>query len=251
MIRRAVIIALFGFLFFQANHGNAELLKLAGSTTFQKRIIEPTVTILQETTGIQLKVAGVNSGNGFKLLMEGKITASISSSPLSNLLDDFYLPADGTYIQHPVMVDTIVHIVHKTNPVSELSWEQLSQIHTGKITNWKTVGGPDKKILIITSQPNSATRLVFQKMVMQSAPYLKGAVEAETTRHETILVSKFKGSIGAVSQGFVDMYPDRVKIIKAKTISRPLSIITQGKPTLTVQKVLDFLRLTDTQKLFK
>ncbi len=221
-----------------------------GSTTVQKRILEPAKDGIKTATGIDVKVRGIGSGKGFKELVSGKSEASIASSSLKSLLEKAGLPDDGTYQAHTIAEDVIVPIVHKSNFVSELSWQQLSDINTGAITNWKEVGGPDKKIIVVTSQPTAATRVVFQKKVMKKSPYLKGAREVKSTRQEVTLVAKFKGGIGAVSKAFVEMNPGKVKIVKTKDISRPLNIITKGTPNADVQAIIDYLKTPSAQKLY-
>jgi len=230
---------------------HAKELILPGSTTVQKRVLEPAADAIKDETGIQVKVIGINSGKGFKKLVAGNAAASISSSPLSSLLEKAGIPEDGTYQEHVIIEDVIVPIVHKSNPVSELTWEQLSDINTGKITNWKEVGGPDQKIVVVTSQPTAATRRVFQKKVMKKAPYIKGVREVKSTRQEVDLVAKFKGGIGAVSEGFVRMNPGKVKVIKTPEISRPLSIITKGNPSSKVKAIIAYLKTPEAQKFFK
>ena len=229
----------------------AEELVLAGSTTIQKRVLEPAASAIEATTGIKVKVRGINTGKGFDELRNGKVPASIASSPLSMILEKVGLPDDGTYQEHVIVKDVIVPIVHRSNPVSELNWEQLAAINTGRITNWKEVGGPDQKIIVVTSQPTAATRRVFQKMVMKKAPYIKGAREVRSTRQEVGLVAKLKAGIGAVSEGFVIMNPGKVKVVKTPEISRPLSIITKGNPSVAVKTVISFLSTPEAQKLFK
>ena len=229
----------------------AQELKLAGSTTIQKRVLEPSAKAIEEATGIKITVRGINSGNGFKELVDGKIKASVSSSPLSLLLEKVGLPDDSTYQEHIIIEDIIVPIVHKSNPISELTWQQLSDIHTGKITNWKEVGGQDKKIVVITSQPTAATRTVFQKLVMNNAPYTKDVKAVVSTRLEVDKVAKYDKTIGAVSEGFLKLYPGKVKSIATEKISRPLSIITKGNPESDVQSVINFLKSPDAKKYFK
>ncbi len=229
----------------------AKELWVSGSTTVQKRVIEPSADGIKEATGIELKVRGINSGKGFAELMKGKVVSSVSSSPIKGLLEGAGVPDDGTYQEHIIISDVIVPIVHKSNPVNELTWQQLSDINTGKITNWKEVGGSDQKIVVVTSQPTAATRKVFQKKVMKKAPYVGGVREVKSTRQEVGLVGKFKGGIGAVSEGFVAMNKGKIKIIKTKTISRPLSFITKGDPIPDVQSIIDYLRTPDAAKYFK
>ncbi len=243
------IIVLFTFVL--SGYASAKELILAGSTTVQKRVLEPAGSAVKQATGIELKVLGINSGRGFAELVDGIIVASVSSSPLKDLLEKAAIPDDGTYQEHIIIDDVIVPIVNKSNPVSELTWQQLSDINTGKITNWKEVGGPDQIIIVVTSQPTAATRTIFQKIVMNKAPYAKRSREVKSTRQEVDLVSKYTGGIGAVSEAFVKMNPGKVKVLGTQSISRPLTFITKGNPNADVQAVIDFLRTPDAMKLYK
>ena len=229
----------------------AKELTVSGSTTVQKRVMEPAAAATEAATGIKVLVRGVNTGEGFKELMAGKVSASLASTSLSALLKEFGLPEDQTYREHILMKDMIVPIVNKSNSVSTLTWAQLSDINTGKITNWQEVGGSDQNIIVVTSQPTAATREVFQSVVMKKAPYLKGVQEVRSTREEIDLVEKLKGGVGAVSQGFVAMNPNKVKEVKTAEISRPLSLITKGEPSAEVKAIIDFLKTKEAAKLFK
>ncbi len=242
-----IVIATFAF----AGQVMAKELVVAGSTTIQKRVLEPAHDGIKAATGIDLKVRGINSGKGFAQLISGRVVASVSSNPLKTLLEKAGLPDDGTYIQHNIIEDIIVPIVHKSNPINELTWQQLSDINTGKTTNWKEIGGQDQRIIVVTSQPTAATRIVFQKKVMKKAPYVKGVRTVKSTRQEVDLVSKFKGGIGAVSEGFVAMNKGKVKVIKTETIARPLCFITKGKPNADIQSIIDYLRTPDAAKFYK
>ncbi len=247
----AIILGILSVIGFSAMQASAGELVVAGSTTVQKRILEPAASAIHQATGIQVSVRGIGSGKGIQELAAGKVKASIASSPLPLLLKKTGLPDDGTYQEHVILKDVIVPIVHPSNPVSSLDWQQLADINTGKITNWKEVGGADQKIVVVTSQPTAATRIVFQKTVMKKAPYIKRVREVKSTRQEVDLVSKFKGGIGAVSEAFVRLNPGKAKIIATDEISRPLSFITKGAPGPDVQKVLDYLHTPASQSHFK
>ncbi len=234
-----------------AGNSNAKEVVVAGSTTIQKRVLEPSHDAIKSATGIDLKVRGINSGRGFAELIDGKIVASVSSNPIKTLLEKAGVSDDGTYQEHIIIEDVIVPIVHKSNSVDSLTWQQLSDIHTGKVTNWKDVGGPDQKIIVVTSQPTAATRIVFQKKVMKKAAYVKGVREVKSTRQEVGLVGKFKGGIGAVSEGFVKLNPGKVKVIKTDMIARPLSFITKGNPNADIQSIIDYLRTPEALKMYK
>ncbi|MBF0119479.1 MAG: substrate-binding domain-containing protein [Desulfobacterales bacterium] len=242
-----IILIFIGF----TNFLYAEEIVIAGSTTFQKRILEPTADLIQSKTGIKIQVLGINTGKGFEELRNGKNSASIASSPLVLILAEANLPDDGTYKEHIIIKDIIIPIVNANNPIKALSWEQLTAINTGKISNWKEIGGEDQPIIVVTSQPTAATRVVFQDIVMRKAPYVKTAREVRSTREEINYVSKLKGGIGAVSEGFLKITTEQVKPVKTEEISRPLSIITKGDPSPAVQKIINVLKTPEAIKLFK
>lgn len=234
-----------------APNARASSLVLSGSTTCQKRLIEPSADAMASETGIEVTVRGINSGKGLEELSKGVVPASLASSPLALLLQKAGLPDDGTYQEHTIIRDVIVPIVHPDNPVRSLTWDQLSGINTGKIANWSEVGGADQQIVVVTSQPTAATRVVFQKLVMAKQPYAEGAREVTSTRQEVDLVGQFRGGIGAVSESFVRLNPGKVAIIQTDAIARPLSVITKGDPTPEVQQVIDYLRSPEAGALFR
>lgn len=233
-------------------------LALWGSTTCQKRFLEPGAEALEKATGIKIKVFGVGTGKCMLALFEGKTTVALTSSPLEESIHtaqkaakeagqaDVKVPANLKF--HKITEDIIVPIVNKDNPVSELSYEQLTGLNSGKIANWKEVGGPDAPVQVVTSHAGSSTREVFQKQVMNKAEYATGALEVSSTRLEINEVSKNKGAIGAVSEGFFHQNPANAKIVKTKPISRPLALITVGDPTPEVKKVIDFFLSAEGKK---
>lgn len=228
---------------------HAAELTISGSTTVQKRIVEPGATKLKEATGIEIKFLGVGTGKGVIALADGKVTVAAASETLAEAIDSakkqatdsgtsFTAPADLKF--HELAKDSIVVIVNKDNPVSNLSKDQLKAINTGKAKNWKEVGGPDLPIKVVTSHAGSATRNVFAKQMMDGAAYAADAVEVRTTREEINEVSKDKGAIGAVSEGFYEMNKGNAKLVKAPAITRPLGLITRGDASPELQKVVDF-----------
>lgn len=242
-----VFVCLFGLTL----TSSAETIKVWGSTTCQKRFLEPGAEELKKATGINVRVLGVGTGKGLLALIEGKAKVSASSSPLQSSIKSARKAAKkagkettipDNLIYHELAKDVIVPIVHKDNPIDTLTFEQLSDLHTGKITNWKDVGGLDLPVQVVTSHAGSATRAVFQKKVMKKAPYVAGAIEVRSTRLEINEVSKAKGGIGAVSSSFFEMNPGNAKMIKTDPIQRPLGLITMGDPVSEVQKIIDFFK---------
>lgn len=224
----------------------AEVVKLHGSTTCQKRIFEPGKDALKKATGIDLELVGNGTGNGLEDLVNGKADASMASEELADAVSSMKAatgkeaPADLK--PNVITSDVIKVIVHPSNPVSKLSKDQLKGLHNGSIENWKDVGGPDQPVIVVTSHLGSATKKVFQKVIMDGTPYVAGAIEVKTTREEIDNVGQLPEGIGAVSLGFINLpgNKEKVKIVETQEISRPLMLITRGEPSAKVKKVLDF-----------
>jgi len=237
---------------------SAEPVGLWGSTTCQKRFLEPGAEALKAATGVDIKVFGVGTGKGMLALFEGKTKVAISSNTLEESIQsaqkvlkeegkpEMAVPENLQF--HVITEDVIVPIVNASNPVNELTWEQLADLNTGKATNWKDVGGPDQPVEVVTSHAGSSTKAVFQSMVMKKAEYASSAVQVTSTRLEINEVSSKPGGIGAVSKGFFNLNPGNAKIVKTAEISRPLALITIGDPTPEVKKIIDFFLSPEGQK---
>lgn len=226
----------------------AETVHLHGSTTVQKRIMEPGKDALKKATGIELVLVGNGTGNGLEDLVGGKCDAAMASEELADAVasmkDASGKVASGDLKPNVITDDVIKVIVNPANSVAKLDKEQLKKLHTGEIDNWSKVGGPDLPVIVVTSHLGSATRKVFQKVVMDGTPYVVGALEAETTRQEIDNVNQFPEGIGAVSMGFINLPGNKtkVKIVDTLNIGRPLMLITKGAPSPAVAKVLAFFR---------
>lgn len=224
----------------------AEAVRLHGSTTVQKRIMEPGKEALKKATGIELVLVGNGTGNGLEDLVGGKCDAAMASEELADAVasmkDASGKAATGDLKPHVITSDVIKVIVNPSNPVSKLDKEQLKGLHNGTIDNWKKVGGPDLPVIVITSHLGSATRKVFQKAIMDGTKYVAGALEVETTRKEIEDVGQFPEGIGAVSMGFINLpgNKEKVKIVETPNISRPLMLITKGDASPGVKKIVDF-----------
>jgi phosphate transport system substrate-binding protein len=244
-------------VFFVMSAAEAGEVRVWGSTTCEKRFLEPGGEALQKKSGISVKMMGVGTGKGLLALIEGKTTVSAASSTLESAINSARkeAAASGKTLTipenlqfHVIANDAIVPIVHRDNPVNTLSWEQLADLSTGRSTNWKEAGGLDLPVQVVTSHTGSATKAVFQKMVMKKADYAANAIEVKSTRLEINEVSKDKGAIGAVSEGFHALNPGHTKIVKTDPIERPLALITIGPPTQEVMQIIDFFRSAEGEK---
>lgn len=108
--------------------------------------------------------------------------------------------------EHIVAVDSLVVITHPSNPINELSLEQLGKIYAGEITNWSEVGGPDGEILVVDRQENSGTRSVFLDAVYSDGEAPTGTLASAQIVDDSSVMSQIVNSdenaIGFVGYAF-------------------------------------------------
>jgi phosphate transport system substrate-binding protein len=236
----------------------ADGLSYSGSSTIGQSILEAAGAkrAFESKSGIKFKGFEVpGSGKGVEALIAGKVSVAGASRPLK--------PAEksagvlGTVIGY----DAVAVFVHKDNPVSDLSKEQLKGIFTGKITNWKEVGGKDAPIAVNTEIQGAkrATMEIFNELVMDKAAYGKGFKEIDLPKDQIVEVAKTPNGIGTPSFGLLAAVPAdvraKVKAIAvdgipptaddiqsgAYLISRPLNLATMGPPKGDVKAFVDFM----------
>src|SRR3990172_7967162 len=149
----------------------AEQIVISGSSTVQKRILEPVQKALEKKTGAKLQISGVGTIKGMGALIKGEAEAAMASCTLDEAFHETGLPSEGTYLEHVIMKDGIVAFVHPTNPVKSLTWEQFSDINTRKIKNWKDVGGRDERIVVVAPPRSAGHRAAICGAVMQGKDY--------------------------------------------------------------------------------
>ena len=219
-----------------------EVVRLHGATTTVNGFITPYRAAVERATGLKLEITGNATGRGLVDLVEGRCDVALTSEPLEiavlaakNAGKD--LQADAFEMQI-VTHDEIVFIVHPSNPVRELSWAQIKDIHTGRIKNWNEVGGPTMRIIVFTDAITGGTRAMIKKIVLGGEDYGPDCRPLEAVRFVNDQVAELKGGFGGLGRGFVDT--KRVKIVTTEKLERPLGFITKkGDVSANARKVME------------
>lgn len=202
------------------------------------------------------------SGKGVKALIEGKVMVAGASRPLKP--EEKKEKLSSTTIGY----DAVTVFVHKNNPVKNLSKEQLKGIFTGKIKNWKEVGGKNAPIAPNTEilDGKRATIEMFQEHVLDGAPHAKFK-QIDLPRDQIIEVAKDENGICSVSLGLYATLPGdikgKVKPISvnntapddknvrsgAYLISRPLNLVTKGVAKGEVKEFISFMLSSEGQAI--
>lgn len=238
----------------------ASKFSMNGSTTVLPFAQSSAEAFMKANPGIEITISGGGSGNGAKALVEG-VTEIANMS--RSMKDKEIQEAKGrgvNPVQHVVAIDCIVPIVHPSNPVKNLTTEQLRDIYMGTITNWKEVGGPDKKIAVVTRDTNSGTYEVWEEKVMKKEPITARALVAASSGAMVQMVSSNPLAIGYDGLGYTNTKsiktlmvngvkgtPETARSGKIAT-SRKLFMYTNGEPKGDVKKYLSFLMGPEGQK---
>ena len=218
-----------------------------GSTSMEKVIGALGESFMKENPGETFTYNPTGSGSGITAVSEGRCDIGLSSRALkdeekANGLQETVLAYDGIAI-----------IVNTQNSVEDLSVEQIAQIYTGEITNWKDVGGTDGEIVLIGREAGSGTRDGFES-ITKTSDKCKYRQELTSTGDVITTVSQNPNAIGyaslasvkntvkAVSVGGVEPTEDTVKSGQY-VVQRPFVLVTKKDKELsgTPKKFFDYI----------
>jgi phosphate transport system substrate-binding protein len=148
--------------------------------------------------------------------------------------------------------DGLAVIVHPSNPVHNLTLQQVRYIYSGVITNWNQLGGVNKKIHVITREEGSGTRSAFESLVMNKINIDPHSIVQDSNGTVRLLVGDDPYAIGYISLGLVNEKVKAVELAGVKAtrenvingtynLSRPFLFVTSAEPTGEVKKFLDFV----------
>ncbi len=222
---------------------SAAVVRLHGATTVIDRVVNPHRYAVEKSTNLTLDVVGNATGKGMVDLAEKRCDAALVSEPMEIALKAAAAAGgnlDPAKLEfHLISTDEIVFVVHPSNPVKRLTWEQLRDIHTGRIKNWKEVGGKDAPIVVYSDTPTGGTRAMVKATVMGGQEYAPHVQAQVAVRKVAEAVAADPNGIGGVGMGFVG---PKTRVVETKTLDRPLAFVTLGPPTPVVRAVIDAYR---------
>jgi phosphate transport system substrate-binding protein len=214
---------------------------------------------MRENPGINISVSESGSGNGAKALLNGTCDIANLSRDLKETEKNAMEEKGIKPLKFVAAFDALPVIVHPSNRIKGLTIEQVRDIYSGKITNWKDLGGSDREIVVISRETNSGTFETFSEMVMGKEAKMSAKTEyAGSNGAVRQRVQMTKGAIGFAGLGFVDRSVKALEINgvepsvetvlnKSYPLARELYMFTSGKPaegSLTAK----FLALIHTEK---
>ena len=222
-------------------------LRIAGGTAHIPIMKAVAKEINAHNPDIKIAIAGGGSGVGIKKAGEGLVDIGNAGRKASEEEVQKY-----GLVLHKWATDGIAVVVHPSNRVAALTKTQIQEIFSGKIHNWKELGGADAQIHIYTRDKASGTRKVFWKKVLDKGEMDKKALFVNSNGAMKRSVTGDVGAIGFLSSGFIDNSVQGVAIdgiapsakniqSGAYTFVRGLYSITKGEAKGLAKKFIDLL----------
>lgn len=212
----------------------------------------------EKKTGLRVMVRGGGCSDGIATVRNGRAEMGGLCCPLPQRLKDKGIVA------HPVAMDIKVVVVNRENPLKNISLEQLRDIHTGKITNWKELGWKDAPIALIyrrhcLDMDEPVRRALGIKDDLSNLS--KKTIVVRTDMELLEYVSRFKTAVGVTSKVFavtedvkiLDLDGVRATPLNVKNhlyrLTSPLYIITKAHPGKLTKSFLRFILSPDGQAI--
>lgn len=250
---------------------------LVTGTTFEEKVLtlkgsDTMVILVQKWTeeypdkSVQFQVTGGGSGTGIASLINGTTDICSSSRPMKSAEA---LQMKQKYGKPPVEIrvarDGLSVYVHKTNNIKSLTIKQLGNIFTGKIKNWKEVGGPDHKIILYSRENNSGTYEFFKEHVLMNKDFDPSAQHMPGTSAVVGAIAMDQWGIGyggaaytkGVNEVQVSLHKDSISyspteenILNGKyPISRFLYFYLRERPMNNMKQFIDWVIGKEGQKV--
>lgn len=216
-----ILVGIFSFTTVATNGD----LFIKGSTTVlpiadrAAELFQSTNTYTGFNPNFSVTIAGGGSSTGIAALINGEADIANASRPMKDKELKQAAKKGVIPIEFAIAKDGIAIVVHSSNPVDELTFQQIADIYTGQITNWSEVGGPDLKVVAVSRDTTSGTYGSFMDMIIEEikgkkarlSPYViytgSNAEEAET-------VAGAEGAIGHIGMAYISEETKVVKVSK-------------------------------------
>lgn len=194
-----------------------------GSTSMEKVIGSLGEAFMEMNPDVNFTYNPTGSGTGIQAAIDGTCDIGLSSRALKD-------EEKASLTETIVALDGIAIIVNPANPVSDLSVEQIAQIYTGEITNWKDVGGDDLEISLIGREAGSGTRDGFET-ITDTKEACKYNQELTSTGD---VITTVAGNPNAIGYASLSAVKDSVKALTVGGVAPSEETVLDG--TYTIQR---------------
>ncbi len=217
--------------------------RVCGGDVAVTGLIAPVKETFEEENGIPLVVVPSVPGTGLPLLLNGSVDAIVSAEPVDDLVKE--AARENVVVDRKALREVqvgknrTVVFLNKGIKVRKLAKKQLKDIFTGRITNWKKVGGPNRHIVVVWNPGATGENEPFVREVLRGEPVVatfRPAASAEEVRNKVLETP------GAIGIGPNVLVAAGVRVPQSPALVSTLLIITRDDPSPKTQKLIELIK---------
>lgn len=272
MFKKTAVLGVFLLVYALSWAAGDNSLQVKGSDTMVNLVQSWAESYMGNNPKEFIAVTGGGSGTGLSSLISGTCDIAMSSRNIKKKEIALAKLKGINPFEIKVGLDGLAVVVHPSNPVEQLTAEELAAVFIGKITNWKELGGQDMPIVVLSREVNSGTHVYFKEHVLRhndpnsSEEFTPAALMLSSSQAIADEVALNPAAIGYYGMGYISPKQKAVKVAKDKSseyiipsienvvigkypISRPLFLYTNGEPQGLVKKFVDFTLSKEGQEI--
>ncbi len=207
---------------------------------------------MEKHPDITVNVQGGGSTAGVQATLNGTCNIGCSSRNLK--------PDERSLRIVLIALDGVAVILHKDNPIDDLSVEQVRGIFSGKITSWRELDGQDTDIIPVTREEGSGTRASFESMIMGDEQISDACLVQDSNGAVREIIATTPQGVGYISVGLVDdrekavaiggIEPTLANLISEKyRFSRPFLLLLREEPKGDIKTFIEYVLSPEGQEI--
>ena len=273
-----IILSTIGLLLFNScarrNSDQANSLQIKGSDTMVNLGQAWAEEYMKQNPGTSIAVTGGGSGTGISAMVNNTCDIAEVSREMKESEIELIASKGAAPKKIVVALDGLAVVVSPANKIFELTIDQLADVFTGKIKNWKELGGRDAKIVLLSREVNSGTHVYFKEHVLRHGKadgkeeFAAEALLLSSSQAIADEVAQNQDAIGYYGMGYITTREKALKVAKDKNspyeaptmenvisgaypISRPLLMYTKGEPKGLAKAFIDYVLSPAGQQVVK
>ena len=219
----------------------AQAIRLHGGVGLAK-VFEAKKAAFEAQAGVKIEVVGNGSGRGLVDLLNGQADIAMVAGPLEGVAADVNQDKPGAVSTAGLVVTALssseaLVCTHPSVGLKSLTDAQLRDILTGKVTNWKDVGGADLPIKVVLPSRGDGVRVTVQATILQGAAYVGTAIIRNSSKDVSVVVAQLPGACTVV--GKYNISGNVVTVATEKPIVITWAVVTKGAPAGDVKKAVE------------
>jgi phosphate transport system substrate-binding protein len=224
----------------------AEPLILQGSTTFNRRVMEPFEATIETKSGQDITVIPNRTMLGIIALLEGRAHMAMISAPLESEVTRLKKAMPGLDYQRlqafEIASTRAAFVVHPTNAVRKATREQIKKVLTGEITDWSALGGKPGVIRLAAVGGGGGVITAAEAELLDGKAVSNPNVLYVRTALQLISVVEQEANVLGVAQLSLAKQRGLPELVTDVPVEQTLSLVTLGNPTPAMQAVIDAAR---------